>query len=227
MTRAGGLGYEALNVYFSSWASLFACVHALDNWGGEKDILTIHQLTRLSLTLPAWWGVLLSSIVTFGSAADAVSMVKTPSAVQSCEFAVAVGVISFGFSAFFILSHYEFLTCCEACSLWLTYGGWFELACSLLVNVWHIIGLDQLTSAGQISSTIVGAGMDPDSDDYIPGTNIYASIWIGFISSVIVTVKWKEARAMKFAQTSEGQSDVEEGIDIDDNDDEVSDGDHF
>ena len=212
MTRAGALAYEALNVWFSAWDSLFACVHALDMWGGEKEMLTINKLTRLSITLPAWWVVCLSSIVTVGSAADATRIVKTPDAMKSCAFAVAVGVVSAAVSAFFILSHYEFLQCCEACSLWLTYGGWLELVCSILVNLWHVVGLDRLTSAGQIASTIVGSGTNPDSYGYVPGSNIYASIWISFISSVLVTVKWKEARAIKFAQTSEGQTNEEEEL---------------
>mmetsp|Transcript_20402 Transcript_20402/g.40407 ORF Transcript_20402/g.40407 Transcript_20402/m.40407 type:complete len:384 (-) Transcript_20402:234-1385(-) len=246
MTKAGGIAYEALNVYFSSWASLFSSIHLLDLWGGEKDVLTIRELTRLSITLPAWWAVFWSSIVTFASAADAIRIVQTPSAKKSCEFAVAVGVISAIVSAFFILQHYEFLTCCCRCCegfetmKWLSYGGWFELACSLLVNLWFIIGVDQLTSAGQISSTITGEGKSAfgilwddegkdggDGDEvanfyYIPGTNIYMSIWIGFISSVLVTVRWKEARAIKFAETrrEEGDRDVDVNVEnvLDDED---------
>ncbi|KAL7465859.1 hypothetical protein ACHAXS_006173 [Conticribra weissflogii] len=256
MTKAGGIAYEALNVYFSSWASLFSSIHLLDLWGGEKDILTIRELTRLSITLPAWWAVFWSSIVTFASAADAMRIVQTPSAEKSCEFAVAVGMISAIFSAFFILQHYEFLTCCCRCCegfetmKWLSYGGWFELACSFFVNLWFIIGVDQLTSAGQISSTITGDGRSAvgviweslgnddrvqggDGDEganlyYIPGTNIYMSIWIGFISSVLVTVRWKEARAIKFAETRreegdrgvDGDGDVEDGLDDDRDDDD-------
>jgi len=48
------------------------------------------------------------------------------------------------------------------------------------------------------------------------------SIWIGFISSVLVTVRWKEARAIKFAETrrEEGDRDVDVNVEnvLDDED---------
>jgi len=211
ITRAGALGYAALNIYFSTWASLFACLDALNRWGGEKDILTLQQLTRISITLPSWWIVFWASIIIFGSAADAVTMSVTPYVIDSCGVAAAVGVLASVFSAFFILSHYEFFPCCQACSSWLSYGGWFELACSILVNIWLVIGLEQLTGAGRIASTITGSGgSDPNSEDYVPGSNIYVAIWVAFIASVMVTVKWKEARAIRFAQTSGAKAGEEE-----------------
>lgn len=213
ITRSGSVAYEALNGYFSTWTSLFACIHALDQWGKEKEILTIHELTRLSITLPFWWILFFSSIVVFGSAADSKRLVKTESAEESCIFAVAVGMVSAAVSTFFILSHYEFLQCCEACRSWMTYGGWLELVLSLLLNLWLIIGLDYLTSAGRIASTIVGNGVDPESDDFVPGSNIYASIWLSFIASTMVTMRWKEARSLQFAQTAgDGQTNVEVGV---------------
>ena len=205
-TKAGGIAYETLNAYFSSWGSLFACIHALDKWGEEKEVITLHELTRLSTTLPWWWVIFFSSIVIFGSAADASSLVQIESAVESCEFAVAVGVVGFFIAAFFILSHYEFFQCCGACTTWLSYGGCLEISCSLLLTVWLMIGLDKLTGAGAIGSTITGNGLEQVHEHYEPGSNIYVSIWTAFIASVVVAVKWKEARAIKFAETVEGQS---------------------
>lgn len=212
MTRAGALGYAALNIYFTAWGSLFACLDALNRWGGEKDILTLHQLTRISITLPSWWIVFWASIIILGSAADALSLAKKAYVIDSCETAVAVGAITSFVSAFFILSHYEFFPCLTACSNWLTYGGWFELPCSILVNIFLVIGLDILTGAGAIASTVAGnGGNDPTAEDYIPGSNIYVFIWTAFIASVSVTARWKEASAIRFAQTSGAKTEEEEG----------------
>ena len=205
-TQAGGVAYKTLNAYVSSWASLFSCIYGLDKWGAEKEVMTLHELTRLSPTLPWWWIVLFASVVVFGSAADASKLVQSQSAQESCAFAVGVGIVGASIAGFFILSHYEMLQCCGACNTWLSYGGCFEISCTLLLTVWLTIGLDNLTGAGRIGSTITGNGLEPNREDYIPGSNIYVSIWTAFIASVIVAVKWKEARAIKFAETAEGQT---------------------
>ena len=229
ITRAGAIGYASLNIYFSTWASLFASIYALDQWGGEKDILTLRELTRMSITLPSWWIVFWASIVILGSAGDAARFFDSDDYVfASCATAVGISTITTVVSAFFILSHYEFFQCCKACSSWLTYGGWFELAMSIMVNVWLVIALSQLTEPGAIGSTIVGNGFSPQSEEggesqqsgvpsgsrtsyYVPGTNIYIASWTAFIASGRVTVKWKEARAIKFAQTSGAKSEEEGG----------------
>ena len=229
ITRAGAIGYASLNIYFSTWASLFASIYALDQWGSEKDILTLRELTRMSITLPSWWIVFWASIVILGSAGDAARFFDSDDYVfASCATAVGISTITTVVSAFFILSHYEFFQCCKACSSWLTYGGWFELAMSIMVNVWLVIALSQLTEPGAIGSTIVGNGFSPQSEEggesqqsgvpsgsrtsyYVPGTNIYIASWTAFIASGRVTVKWKEARAIKFAQTSGAKSEEEGG----------------
>lgn len=229
ITRAGSIGYASLNIYFSTWASFFASIYALNQWGGEKDILTLRELTRMSITLPSWWIVFWASIVILGSAGDAARFFDSDDYVfASCATAVGISTITTVVSAFFILSHYEFFQCWEACSSWLTYGGWFELAMSIMVNVWLVIALSQLTEPGAIGSTIVGNGFSPQSEEggesqqsgapsssptsyYVPGTNIYLASWTAFIASGRVTVKWKEARAIKFAQTSGAKSEEEGG----------------
>jgi hypothetical protein len=224
-TKAGGIAYEALNVYFSSWGSLFGCIYGLDRWGAEKEVMTLNELTRLSPTLPWWWIVFWSSIVVFGTAADAGKLIQTESAKQSCEFAVVVGILGSFIAGFFILSHYEFFQCCcGACNSWLSYGGCFEISCSLVLILWLMIGLDNLTGAGRIGCTLTGNGLEQEHENYIPGSNIYVSIWTAFISNVIVAVKWKEARAIKFAQTAEGQAAKDEtglGNEDDDSDDDI------
>ena len=221
ITRAGGVGYASLNIYLSSWTSLFVCIYTLDQWSGEQDLITLHELTRLSITLPSWWIVFWASIVTLGSGADAASKTTSDYVNNSCSVAVGISSITAIVSAFFIFSHYEFFPCCASSSSWLTYGGWFELACSIMVNIWLVIEVEQLTGAGAIASTINGnGGSDPNNSDYTPGTNIYIAVWAAFIASLRVTVKWKEARAIRFAQTSGAKSeeDEEDDDDIDNND---------
>ena len=223
-TKAGSIAYETLNVYLSSWGSLFCCIYGLDRWGAEKEVMTVHELTRLSSTLPWWWAVFFSSIVVFGSAADASKIVQTESAKGSCQFAVAEGIVGALMAGFFILSHYEFFQCCGACTTWLSYGGCFEISCTLVLTVWFMIGLDNLTGAGRIGSTVTGNGLDQTDKNYIPGSNIYVSIWIAFASNVIVAIRWKEARAIKFAQTAKGQAAKDEeglGNEDEDSDDDI------
>jgi hypothetical protein len=62
-TRAGGIAYVANNIYFSSWLALFSCVYTLNEWSAAKDILSIAELTGLSVTLKSWWLLCLASIV--------------------------------------------------------------------------------------------------------------------------------------------------------------------
>ena len=212
LTRAGAIGYAALNNYFSAWACLFVAIAVLDKWGGEHDVLTLRQLTRISPTLPCWWTLFWSSLVLLGSAADTIRLATTDYVLESCNFAVALATLSLSISFFFVLSHYEFLDCCAACRSWMSYGGWFEICWSVLVNILLISGLHGLTGAGAIASTVSGTGgKDPTSEDYVPGSNVYFATWAAFCSSVGVTIKWKEARAIKFART--GDTNVEEQAD--------------
>lgn len=211
LTRAGAIGYAALNNYFSAWACLFVAIAVLDKWGGEHDILTLRQLTRISPTLPYWWTLFWSCLVLLGSAADTIRLATTDYVLESCNFAVGLATLSLLISFFFVLSHYEFLDC-AACRSWMTYGGWFEICWSVLVNILLISGLHDLTGAGAIASTVSGSGgKDPTSEDYVPGSNVYFATWAAFCSSIGVSIKWKEARAIKFART--GDTNVEEQAD--------------
>ena len=51
LTRAGSIGYSALNVYFSTWVTFFGCIHAFNLWLGEMDYVTINQMCSLSATV--------------------------------------------------------------------------------------------------------------------------------------------------------------------------------
>eukprot|EP00978_Attheya_sp_CCMP212_P000931 scaffold1983_cov45-Attheya_sp.AAC.1 len=135
MTRVGGIAYKAINIYFSSWGALLVSFHLLDNWSAEKDILSIHEMTRLSPTLRSWWILFLSSLVEMGSAANARSFFRGSSANGDSVFAIIVGTISVICSLFFILNHYKLATCFH-----IKPGGAIELIISLFLNIWWAIG---------------------------------------------------------------------------------------
>ena len=78
------------------------------------------------------------------------------------------------------------------------------------------------SSSSPPSLLSMSSSSSSSSSDYTPGTNIYIAVWAAFIASLRVTVKWKEARAIRFAQTSgaksEDEEEEEEDDDIDNND---------
>jgi hypothetical protein len=135
MTSVGGIAYKAINIYFSSWGALLVSFHLLDNWSAEKDILSIHEMTRLSPTLKSWWFLFLSSLVEMGSAANARSFFRGTSSNGDSIFAIILGTISTLCSLFFILNHYKLATCFH-----IKPGGAIELIISLFLNVWWAIG---------------------------------------------------------------------------------------
>mmetsp|Transcript_14188 Transcript_14188/g.32999 ORF Transcript_14188/g.32999 Transcript_14188/m.32999 type:complete len:195 (+) Transcript_14188:44-628(+) len=65
MTKPGGIAYQASNIYYSSWGSLVSCLYTLSLWSTEKDILSISELTGVSLTMKSWWVHFLSACIVF------------------------------------------------------------------------------------------------------------------------------------------------------------------
>ena len=111
MTRADGIAYRVLNTYFSSWYALIMSVLTMNNWSSEKDIISIHELTRLSKTLPYWYALLLSSLVEMGSAADVLATLQRrgDKSATKAKYAVIVGMcvlISLIFHPFFFSKLY-------------------------------------------------------------------------------------------------------------------------
>mmetsp|Transcript_18477 Transcript_18477/g.28517 ORF Transcript_18477/g.28517 Transcript_18477/m.28517 type:complete len:392 (-) Transcript_18477:1703-2878(-) len=149
-TRVGGVAYKSLNIYFASWLSLAACIYTLNDWSKAKDILTIHELTRLSLTLTWWWVLFLSSIVTMASAVDMHRIVSERHR-NDASFGIALGLISSAISLVFILEHYNLL-----CFPGIKHGGWMEMVCIFLLFVCWIIAASLMTQDGGIASGVVG-----------------------------------------------------------------------
>jgi hypothetical protein len=115
VTRVGAMGYVALNVYFGTWLTVVAAIATLNQWSTDRDILSIDELTSVSLTLKSWWTLLLTGIIAAGTAFN-FWLVQGRGL-----FGVAMGSISACTAAFFIATHYNLLKvgCAE--------GGWAEL----------------------------------------------------------------------------------------------------
>jgi hypothetical protein len=201
MTRADGIAYKSLNIYFSSWLSLGMSAYTLNEWSAAKDILSFEELTHLSATLKSWYALFLSSLVTMGSAAQVHGTLEYRDR-SDASFAVACGAISWIIAMLAILMHYKIIRWCN-----IKAGGMVELTtCSLLVLFW-MIGVATITQDGGVAATITGT---PDCDvegdqSRAPGSNLFLSSWTAFLSSLSVTVRWKAAQALRFAQAQETQ----------------------
>ena len=133
ITHSGGIGYEALNIYFSAWLTFFLCAHTLNDWSASKDLISVQELTHLSATLKPWYALFFSSLVQMGSAADALS--EIPVSREDGIYAVALGAFSTFISCHFILIHYKLVRCCN-----IEQGGMLELGVASLLIIWWIIG---------------------------------------------------------------------------------------
>lgn len=196
MTRAGGIAYRALNIYFSSWFSLGWSFYTLNEWSAAKDIISFEELTHLSATLSSWYALLVSSLVTMGSAAQIHRQLSYENR-SDAAFAVACGAISLFIAAMSILMHYKIVRCCN-----IKPGGMVELTTAILLNLWWMVGVGVLTKDGGVAATIAGTDCN---DSAMLGSNLFLSSWIALLSSLSITIKWKAAQALRFAQAQETQ----------------------
>lgn len=134
MTRVGGVAYQALNIYFSNWLALGSSVYTLDKWSSAKDIISIHELTRLSATLKWWWILFFASIVTFGASAEALAKISGATT-DDTSVGIAFGSVSMIISFIAILEHYN-MRCCS----FVQHGGMLEICIAVFLIVLWIIG---------------------------------------------------------------------------------------
>eukprot|EP00533_Pseudo-nitzschia_delicatissima_P013521 CAMPEP_0197266442 /NCGR_PEP_ID=MMETSP1432-20130617/3007_1 /TAXON_ID=44447 /ORGANISM="Pseudo-nitzschia delicatissima, Strain UNC1205" /LENGTH=290 /DNA_ID=CAMNT_0042731313 /DNA_START=153 /DNA_END=1025 /DNA_ORIENTATION=+ len=254
ITRPGGIAFTVSNIYYSAWLTVFSCVYTLNEWSDSKDILSIAEITSVSFTLRYWWIHFTAAFVVFVSScsleiqlgdeiADNFKGKKT-----DALFGICVGLISLIVSSYFILVHYDFITFVEE-------GGWAELLSSLfLIAVW-IISISIFTNHDGIAATVSGFDCIPQLAKgnslvasihnctiikngvaepcrfgryFMPGSNLYFACWACMLSSVAIALRWKAAKALKFAQSKaereqqqqaldqgdgEGYSDVDDDID--------------
>lgn len=223
ITRVGGIGYNALNIYISAWLSLASCINVLNEWSGSKDIITIQELTGVSTTLRGWYTLNFSSIVVLGSASDMHHYVQYTSEQQQASFGVSLGLLSLIISSVFILGHYRVIAMVSV-------GGWIELAVSFFLTLFWIVGIGVLTQDEGIAASINGdCGTSFETETVnelqsVPGSNLYVFSWLCLVSVIDVSLRWKAARALSFAHASESKPSSAMDKDGDD-DDEDDDGD--
>eukprot|EP00536_Pseudo-nitzschia_multiseries_P001039 jgi/Psemu1/180104/e_gw1.13.67.1 len=261
ITRPGGIAYTVSNIYFSAWFALASCIYTFNEWSASKDILSIEEIVSVSFTLRYWWIHFVASFVVFLSSTILevqLGRYRDQSFINEAQdalFGILMGLLSLAVSLFFILVHYDFITCVEE-------GGWSELFSTvLLIFVW-IIALSILTSACGIASTISGFDCLPFFQyetgiteivkihnctitqngvvapcrfaRYMPGSNLYCACWACMLSSIAIAFKWKAAKALKFAESQAERQQKErdnvgvdefEGVDDDDDDDDDNDND--
>lgn len=80
-----------------------------------------------------------------------------------------------------------------------------ELTTALLLCLWLMIGVATITKDGGVAATITGTPDCDVEDGRVPGSNLFLSSWAAFLSSLAITVRWKAAQALRFAQAQETQ----------------------
>mmetsp|Transcript_22260 Transcript_22260/g.25774 ORF Transcript_22260/g.25774 Transcript_22260/m.25774 type:complete len:360 (-) Transcript_22260:127-1206(-) len=196
MTRAGGIAYGVLNTYFSCWYTLGLSVWTLNQWSEAKDIISIHELVRLSETLPFWYILLIASVVEMGSAADAFNHYDSTLKNHAKKgYSVAVGAVSTVIAIIAILAHYKLICCCKTIP-----GGTTEITVGIVLAVWWILAVSVLTTDESIASTIQGVHSCNGNASF-PGSNLYLSLWLGLFASLRVCLRWKAAQAMGYMHT--------------------------
>ncbi|CAJ1968171.1 unnamed protein product [Cylindrotheca closterium] len=147
-TNVNGIAYNANNIYYSAWASLLASGYLLNEWSSAKDILSVAELTGLSLTLPSWYTCWFFSIVVLFTSVDMLVYLEEQN-LDDASFGIGLGFVSSVISAFFILVHYNFITSVEE-------GGWMELSSSFFLILLWTIGLALITQDRGIAATLSG-----------------------------------------------------------------------
>lgn len=256
ITRPGGIAYTVGNIYYSAWLAVAACVYTLNEWSDSKDILNIAEIISVSPTLRYWWIHFTAAFVVFvssiglelrlGRLGNDVSLISEK---RDALFGIFVGLLSLIISSFFLLVHYDFITCIEE-------GGWSELFPTMLLILVWIIALAIFTSSDGIAATTSGfdcmprlqlqwGGTDVDArilnctiiqngitkpcrfSRYMPGSNLYFASWACMLSLIAVALKWKAAKALKFAESQAERQQKREkddarvenyGVDNDDDD---------
>eukprot|EP00544_Gedaniella_sp_CCMP2646_P006393 CAMPEP_0202485730 /NCGR_PEP_ID=MMETSP1361-20130828/4495_1 /ASSEMBLY_ACC=CAM_ASM_000849 /TAXON_ID=210615 /ORGANISM="Staurosira complex sp., Strain CCMP2646" /LENGTH=367 /DNA_ID=CAMNT_0049114701 /DNA_START=148 /DNA_END=1254 /DNA_ORIENTATION=+ len=232
LTKPSGLAYFATNIYFSSWLTLISCVYTLNQWSSSKDIISIQELTQLSATLKSWYCLLLTSLVCLGSSIS-MNIYFASRSLHTGEtaFAIALGLFSVIVSLFFILVHYKFFSdCCGRVKQggWLELSTAFFMILCWTVGVavltqengvaatmagsgchpdFDIYSVDNCTVVVQTQVNGTNVTYNESCDvlyaQDIPGSNLYFFSWFCLMASANITLRWKAAQALQFAQAAQ------------------------
>jgi hypothetical protein len=142
-----------MNIYVTSWVSLVCSVYTWNLWSAKRDLLSIQELTGVSVTLKAWYVLFIASLVVTGTTINVATLDMYGYGWEDMSnlFGITLGLFSSAVSFAFILLHYRLIDVC-------TKGGWHEFVAALVMIALWTIGCAILTREGAIGSTIVGRG---------------------------------------------------------------------
>mmetsp|Transcript_25230 Transcript_25230/g.39052 ORF Transcript_25230/g.39052 Transcript_25230/m.39052 type:complete len:384 (-) Transcript_25230:273-1424(-) len=199
MTRVGGIAYQALNIYFFSWAGLVCAMNTFYNYLTLRGyfLQSPPKCANTNNTLSGWMALFIGSLVEFVAALDAKAQTEYDSSGEA-SWAISVGAVSMIVAFFITASHFVNMgavgsiihhTCCQ-----------FVVA--LLLVVWWTVGVAVLTQSGKIGSVLgltcyASANEEDDrqSPDWRDGSNLYFSLWFSFFSACWIVIKWRDSGA--------------------------------
>jgi len=199
MTRVGGIAYQALNIYFFSWAGLVCAMNTFYNYLTLRGYFLLKTPTpkQQTGTLSGWMALFIGSLVEFVAALDAKAQTEYDSSGEA-SWAISVGAVSMIVAFFITASHFVNMgavgsiihhTCCQ-----------FVVA--LLLVVWWTVGVAVLTQSGKIGSVLgltCSANEEDDRQLLLPdwrdGSNLYFSLWFSFFSACWIVIKWRDSGA--------------------------------
>lgn len=216
MTRVGGIAYQALNIYFFSWAGLICSCYTFYNYlelrgyfvlyarnNQNQHILKTQTQTN---TLSGWMALFIGSLVEFIAALDAKEETEYDGYSSSeASWAISVGAVSMIVSLLITFSH--FINMGPLTSI--IHGTCCQFVVALFLVVWWTIGVAVLTQNGKIGSVLgvnckATATAVDDSRyqnknsnniavemDWTDGSNLYFSLWFSFFSACWVVIKWR------------------------------------
>ncbi|GMI56664.1 hypothetical protein ScalyP_jg7628 [Parmales sp. scaly parma] len=169
LTKAGGVAYAAINIYYASWLMFISAVFTTNDWLTNHNMMNVEGLARdRSKTLPHWMALVFTSLVVFGAAIDGKN---DDNKSDQHNYAISLGFISFFVAALVVFAHFEFIVHKIICP-----GGMVELCTGVFMAAWWTVGVIILTRSGGIAAT---------------AENLYYSLWISFFLGMLIVTKWK------------------------------------
>ena len=169
---AAGIGIVLnSNLYFFSWISFICIVFVVGDFAQEKAKAS-NVFSKAPPKTAKWFGLAASSMVVMASASELYRAAQCSQELTwttfcaRTAFAISVGVISFLFMVFGILSSRSMLAAMA------------ELTGAVFVLVFYIFGTALITFGPDRAGQLVG--------------NLYFSTWISFVFSLLLTTQTRD-----------------------------------
>jgi len=201
MTGAGGIAYEATNIYVTCWLCLLFSAYYFNNWLSSTNMTSAKDLTNASATTSSWYCLLLSSLLEISSASDLLYYARKGENIPSgyhwqLVLAIIIGTFSIITACFVIFVHYGVIKLRR-----LGNGNILELALAIFIVFLWFPTVFFLTNINGVASTITGKRYA--NGDFFPGSNLYASTWMCLFSILHVVYQWNNTRSVQFAIAEE------------------------